>query len=584
MADPISILGATASVVSIIDILVKSISTIHSLRAQWKDADLALLSLTSQLAALRTALAKIKEWMESAMGDLDYQLVMDLDGSIQCCSILASTINRELGKLVTTFTGQLAMSSKARFVFQSTEMTQLQNMIDRQTSVLTLLLTACNTNTLAEQHRIVSKSSARNSVKRVQADTASLIVHTDSASIFSSSTVNTSKLSVIFDFDSELFASKPYRGAIWKNMKLSIRSRKRREANTAGHSGAFSTILPLYSISTTDETIDTLFLDKQGPVKISLLGIRASSKSTFLKQLQHISGEQSWEKNPAEWRAIINEHLLWVFGNLLDVLVETSVDFWENERLLAFDPRGLLLRGVTESLPPGFPGLFRKLLTHTSVQDAIQTTDTSDFENLDYFVLHLDRLCGATSLLLYEDIIRVHFRTSGISESNLKITSQEYRIFDVGGSRPERTKWIHVFHDGSTILFFVPMSCYDQVLYEDRTTNEMQESLVLYDSVWKHRLLEQSRKILCFTKMDLFAKKISAGASILQHFPDYEGAPGDISAVQAFFTKKFVDLHTPDQMHYLDVTNMNDVRDVISKVFNCEVPYPQASATETDGI
>lgn len=40
-------------------------------------------------------------------------------------------------------------------------------------------------------------------------------------------------------------------------------------------------------------------------------------------------------------------------------------------------------------------------------------------------------------------------------------------MFDVGGQRSERRKWIHVFDNVTTIIFTVAMSCYDQALRED---------------------------------------------------------------------------------------------------------------------
>ena len=43
-------------------------------------------------------------------------------------------------------------------------------------------------------------------------------------------------------------------------------------------------------------------------------------------------------------------------------------------------------------------------------------------------------------------------------------------MFDVGGQRSERKKWIHCFEDVTAIIFCVAMSEYDQVLHEDETT------------------------------------------------------------------------------------------------------------------
>jgi hypothetical protein len=144
MADPLSILGATASVMSIIDVLSKSISILDSLKNQWKTADLAFISLTSQLGALKAALIKIHEWAESDAYELHHQLSMDLKSAMDCCHTLAFKIHSEITNLQRGPGGALLATAKARFTFKRNAISEMQSMIDRQTSTLTLLLTACN--------------------------------------------------------------------------------------------------------------------------------------------------------------------------------------------------------------------------------------------------------------------------------------------------------------------------------------------------------------------------------------------------------------------------------------------------------
>jgi len=62
------------------------------------------------------------------------------------------------------------------------------------------------------------------------------------------------------------------------------------------------------------------------------------------------------------------------------------------------------------------------------------------------------------------------------------------RLFDVGGQRSERKKWIHCFEDVTAIIFCVAMSEYDQVLHEDETTVN---TLLIYSfwySLYKHSI------------------------------------------------------------------------------------------------
>jgi len=42
-------------------------------------------------------------------------------------------------------------------------------------------------------------------------------------------------------------------------------------------------------------------------------------------------------------------------------------------------------------------------------------------------------------------------------------------MFDVGGQRSERKKWIHCFESVTSIIFCTALSEYDQVLLEEKT-------------------------------------------------------------------------------------------------------------------
>lgn len=46
-------------------------------------------------------------------------------------------------------------------------------------------------------------------------------------------------------------------------------------------------------------------------------------------------------------------------------------------------------------------------------------------------------------------------------------------MFDVGGQRSERKKWIHCFENVTSIIFCVALSEYDQVLLEESSQVRM---------------------------------------------------------------------------------------------------------------
>ena len=50
-----------------------------------------------------------------------------------------------------------------------------------------------------------------------------------------------------------------------------------------------------------------------------------------------------------------------------------------------------------------------------------------------------------------------------------------FRIFDVGGQRNERRKWIHCFDGVTAVIFVAAISEYDQVCFEDSHKNRLDE-------------------------------------------------------------------------------------------------------------
>lgn len=90
-----------------------------------------------------------------------------------------------------------------------------------------------------------------------------------------------------------------------------------------------------------------------------------------------------------------------------------------------------------------------------------------------------------------QDIVRCRAKTTGIIETTFHIGPLTYRMFDVGGQRSERKKWIHCFENVTAILFVVAISGYDQRLVEDK------DAVSFYDNKNKLVTLIHENRIKC---------------------------------------------------------------------------------------
>lgn len=170
----------------------------------------------------------------------------------------------------------------------------------------------------------------------------------------------------------------------------------------------------------------------------------------------------------------------------------------------------------------------KKLWNDNGVQQCFNRSNEYQLnDSAKYFLDQLDTIGSPNYLPSTQDILRTRVKTTGIVEINFTFkgsTNEDdeeekyfvffyldlnFRVFDVGGQRSERKKWIHCFEDVTAIIFIVALSEYDQVLVEDETTNRMHESLRLFDSICNNKWFVNTSIILFLNKKDLFAEKIT---------------------------------------------------------------------------
>uniref|UniRef100_A0A672H402 Guanine nucleotide-binding protein G(s) subunit alpha n=1 Tax=Salarias fasciatus TaxID=181472 RepID=A0A672H402_SALFA len=192
-----------------------------------------------------------------------------------------------------------------------------------------------------------------------------------------------------------------------------------------------------------------------------------------------------------------------------------------------------------------------------------------------------------------QDLLRCRVLTSGIFETRFQIDKVNFHMFDVGGQRDERRKWIQCFNDVTAIIFVVASSSYNMVIREDNQTNRLQEALNLFKNIWNNRWLRTISVILFLNKQDLLAEKVLAGKSkIEEYFPDFAryttpddaipelGEDPRVTRAKYFIRDEFLRISTAsgDGRHYcyphftcaVDTENIrrvfNDCRDIIQRM------------------
>lgn len=195
----------------------------------------------------------------------------------------------------------------------------------------------------------------------------------------------------------------------------------------------------------------------------------------------------------------------------------------------------------------------------------------------DSFFDEVQRI-GSTDYVPNEmDVLRARTKTTGISETkfrsgqlsiqcviaisfrDLSLTCNVGSMFDVGGQRSERKKfvtwhwhslflcwrwiprWIHCFEAVTSIIFCVALSEYDQVLLEESGQNRMAESLVLFESVINSRWFLRTSIILFLNKIDLFKTKLPK-VPLAHYFPEYTGG-NDVNKAAKYILWRFTQLN-----------------------------------------
>lgn len=260
--------------------------------------------------------------------------------------------------------------------------------------------------------------------------------------------------------------------------------------------------------------------------RLLLLGAGESGKSTVVKQMKilHRDGFSAEERK---------EKVVDIKSNIRDVILTVTSHMDKIEPPVAIaDPKNKPnLKYVQDEVSQAnfdyTPEFFTKvaaLWNDAGVTECFERSNEYQLIDCAPYFMDTDKIreiAHSDYSPSNQDILRCRVLTSGIFETKFVVDRVHFHMFDVGGQRIERRKWIQCFNDVTAIIFVVACSSFNMVIREDGKTNRLRESLDLFESIWNNRWLRTVSIILFLNKMDVLRKKVEQGKRIENYFPEF---------------------------------------------------------------
>uniref|UniRef100_A0A4W3J401 Guanine nucleotide binding protein (G protein), alpha transducing activity polypeptide 2 n=2 Tax=Callorhinchus milii TaxID=7868 RepID=A0A4W3J401_CALMI len=299
-------------------------------------------------------------------------------------------------------------------------------------------------------------------------------------------------------------------------------------------------------------------------VKLLLLGAGESGKSTIVKQMKIIHQNGYSKEECLEFVSIINGNIL---QSILAIVKAMSV-FGINHGESACADAGRQLFNLADSIDEGsmpkqLVDVIKMLWADSGVQACFERAAEYQLnDSASYYLNNLERITSAGFIPNEQDVLRSRVKTTGIIEEQFSCQDLHFRMFDVGGQRSERKKWIHCFEGVTCIIFCGALSAYDMVLVEDDDVNRMHESLHLFNSICNHRYFAATSIVLFLNKKDLFEEKIKK-VHLSICFPDYDG-PNTYEDAGNYIKLQFLELNMRKDVKeiYAHMTCATDTKNV----------------------
>jgi len=360
-----------------------------------------------------------------------------------------------------------------------------------------------------------------------------------------------------------------------------------------------------------DRDLDRARQAEELKVKLLLLGAGESGKSTIFKQMRILHGEPRTEDDQRMYGVVIRSNVITAMRKLcgllrtleleeqlgaeaapedgegglsmapkeaFDLIVAHIVDNTGNPEDLPNVPNGDAKDWVGNSPRAGlganndakqFLQLWRfiKILWESNTMKEVwsKRAQVNVIDGHKDYLQEIGRIASPSFRPETQDILLARVKTTQVVMERYRIDGIEFEMYDVGGQRSERRKWIDCFDSVDAVIFVAALSEYDQALAESKRTNRMVEALDLFRSVCNNRAFANTSIMLFLNKKDIFAEKILySDIQAQKPFSDYAGPPHDFNNGVLYFIQKFKECLIDDDFNdsFIHVTCATDTNNM----------------------
>ncbi|XP_068606433.1 guanine nucleotide-binding protein G(o) subunit alpha-like [Brachionichthys hirsutus] len=296
--------------------------------------------------------------------------------------------------------------------------------------------------------------------------------------------------------------------------------------------------------------------------KMLMLGAAESGKTTLIKQIKMIYSHGFSKQELLSFKPAALDNLLTSMKFVLRGMGILRINLANKKNKI--HARSILsctrCIGDDQELLPFVAHAFCALWSDQGVRTAAARGFEFDLnDSALYFFENMSRIIAPKYCPNEADVLRVRVRTCGIVETQFQVNEMIFRLFDVGGQRSERRKWLGCFDCVQAVLFVAALGSYDVVPMEAPSVNRLQESLKLFTSICTNKIFMAATLILLMNKTDLFRDKIlHSGRHLRFYLPTYKGADADVDAAARHIAAVFSACNRLDRLVYHHFTTATD--------------------------